>query len=76
VLEIFQFKCYLVPKEIANHDGVGIYVKIMAHLNGQRGTSADIAREAFVNYKMNESLTFKQERAKFEEVFKALEYAL
>ena len=47
----------------------------MAHLNGQRGRDADIAREAFVKYKMNESLTFKQERSKFEEVFKTLEYA-
>ena len=47
----------------------------MAHLNGQRGRDADIAREAFVKYKMNESLTFKQERSKFEEAFKTLEYA-
>ena len=47
----------------------------MTHLNGQRGRDADLAREAFVKYKMNESLTFKQERSKFEEVFKIPEYA-
>ena len=76
VLEIFHANLrYPVPKEIANHDVVGIYVKIMAHLNSQRGRDADIAREAFVKYKMNESLTFKQERSEFEEVFKTLEYA-
>ena len=52
-----------------------MYNKILDHLNGQRGRDADIAREAFHDYKMNENLTFKQERAKFEEVFKTLEYA-
>ena len=65
---------YLVPQEIENCDGVGIYVKIMEHLNGQRGRDVDVAKEAFNNYRMNESLTFKQERARFEDVFKTLEY--
>ena len=66
---------YLVPQEIENCDGVGMYVKIMEHLNGQRGRDVDVAKEAFNNYRMNESLTFKQERARFEDVFKTLEYA-
>ena len=66
---------YLVPQEIENCDGVGMYVKIMEHLNGQRGRDVDVAKEALNSYKMNESLTFEQERAKFEDVFKTLEYA-
>ena len=76
ILEIFHKSLlYLVPAEIEANDGVTMYTKIMEHLNGQRGRDADIAREAFVKYRMNESITFKQERAKFEEVFKTLEYA-
>ena len=76
ILEIFhKTLLYLVPKEIEDNDGVAVYNKIMDHLNGQRGRDADIAREAFHDYKMNENLSFKQERAKFEEVFKTLEYA-
>ena len=47
----------------------------MEHLNGQRGRDADVARDNFAKYTMNESLTFKQEHAKFEEMFKTLEYA-
>lgn len=66
---------YLVRTEITNCDGVGMYIKIMEHLNGQRGRDADVAREAFNSYKMDEQITFKQERSKFEEVFKTLEYA-
>ena len=64
---------YLVRSEITNCDGVGMYVKRMEHLNGQRGRDADVAREAFNSYKMDEHITFKQERSKFEEVFKTLE---
>ena len=76
ILEIFhKTLLYLVPTEIEENDGVAVYNKIMEHLNGQRGRDADVAREAFQDYKMNESLTFKQERSKFEEVFKTLEYA-
>ena len=67
---------YLVPHDIAKCDGVAIYVKIMEHLNGQRGRDADVAKEVFTKYKMNEAITFKQERAKFEEVFKTLEYVI
>ena len=44
---------------------MAVYNKIMEHLNGQRGRDADVAREAFQDYKMNESLTSKQERSKF-----------
>ena len=66
---------YLVPQEIENCDGVAIYVKIMEHLNGQRERDVDAAKEALNKYKMNESITFKQEKAKFEEIFKTLEYA-
>ena len=76
ILEIFhKTLLYLVPTEIEENDGVAVYNKIMEHLNGQRGRDADVAREAFHDYKMNETLTFKQERSKFEEVFKTLEYA-
>ena len=76
VLEIFHKSLlFLVPTEIEENDGVTIYNKIMNHLNGQRGRDVDIARDAFHNYSMNENLTFKQERAKFEDVFKTLEYA-
>ena len=66
---------YLVRSEITNCDGVGMYLKIMDHLNGQRSRDADVARESFNSYKMDEHITFKQERSKFEEVFKTLEYA-
>ena len=76
ILEIFhKTLLYLVPTEIEESDGVAVYNKIMEHLNGQRGRDADVAREAFHDYRMNETLTFKQERSKFEEVFKTLEYA-
>ena len=36
---------YLVPQEIENCDGVGMYAKIMEHLNGQRGRDVDVANE-------------------------------
>ena len=76
VIEIFGKSLhYLVPIEIEANDGRKIYTKIMEHLNGQRGRDADIARENFTKYAMNESLTFKQEHAKFEDVFKTLEHA-
>ena len=74
VLEIFHKSLfYLVPTEIEQNDGVAVYYKIMNHLNGQRGRDADIAREAFENYRMDETINFKT-RAKFEDVFKTLEY--
>ena len=47
----------------------------MEHLNGQRGRDVDAAKEAINNYRMNESITFEQEKAKFEDIFKTLEYA-
>ena len=76
VTEIFHTDLrYLVPQEIENCDGVGMYVKIIEHSNGQRGRDVDIATAASNNYKMNDQITFKQERAKFEDVFKTLEYA-
>ena len=76
VLEIFGRSLhYLVPREIENNDGQQIYVKIMAHLNGQRARDADVAREQFLTYVMNENLTFKMEHAQFSEIFKTLEYA-
>ena len=76
VIEMFHHDLrYLVPQEIENCDGVGMYVKIMEHLNGQRGRDVDAAKEAINNYRMNESITFKQEKAKFEDIFKTLEYA-
>ena len=76
VTEMFSHELrYLVRSEITNCDGVGMYLKIMEHLNGQRGRDADVAREDFNSYKMNEQITFIQERSKFEEVFKTLEYA-
>ena len=62
VIEMFNHDLrYLVPKEIENCDGVAMYVKIMEHLNGQRGRDVDAAKEAINNYRMNESITFKQE---------------
>lgn len=76
VIEIFgQSLHFLVPKEIEANDGQMIYKKIMQHLNGQLSIDAAVARQAFDKYVMNESLTFKQEFAKFSEVFKTLEYA-
>ena len=64
-----------MPQEIENCDGVAMYVKIMEHLNGQRGRDVDAAKEAINNYRMNESITFKQEKTKFEDIFKTLECA-
>ena len=70
VTEMFSQELrYLVRAEITNCDGVGMYIIIMDHLNGQRGRDADVAREAFNFYKMDEQITFKHERSKFEEVF-------
>ena len=65
---------YLVPTEIINSDGRGMYVKIMAHLNGQRSKDADKARYALDNYKFNESVTFKVEHARFTELMRHYEY--
>ena len=74
VIEMFHHDLrYLVPQEIENCDGGGMYVKIMEHLNGQRGRDVDAAKEAINNYRMNESITFKQEKTKFEDIFKTLE---
>ena len=76
VLEIFgRSLLYLVPREIEDNDGQQIYVKIMAHLNGQRARDADVARENFLTYVMNENITFKMEHSQFSEIFKTLEYA-
>ncbi len=76
IIEIFGTSLhYLVPQEIEDSNGRGMYLKIMAHLNGQRGRDIDIAKENFNQYKMNPALTFKQEHSKFEEIFKTLEYA-
>ena len=76
VIEMFSHDLrYLVPKKIENCDGVAMYVKIMEHLNGQRGRDVDAAKEAINNYRMNVLITFKQEKAKFEDIFKTLEYA-
>ena len=76
IIEIFGTSLhYLVPQEIEESNGREMYVKIMAHLNGQRGRDIDIAKENFNSYKMNPNLTFKQENSKFEEIFKTLEYA-
>ena len=76
IIEIFGTSLhYLVPQEIEESNGRGMYVQIMAHLNGQRGRDIDIAKENFNSYKMNPNLTFKQEHSKFEEIFKTLEYA-
>lgn len=76
IIEIFGTSLhYLVPQEIEESNGREMYVKIMAHLNGQRGRDIDIAKENFNSYKMNPNLTFKQEHSKFEEIFKTLEYA-
>ena len=45
VTEMFHHDLrYLVPQEIEDCDGVGIYVKIMEHLNGQRGRDVDVAK--------------------------------
>jgi hypothetical protein len=76
ILEIFGSTLYyLVPREIREADGRGMFNKIMAHLNGQRASDADSARHIYNTYKMNENLTFKMEHAKFSVVFKNLEYA-
>ena len=65
---------YLVSPEIINSDGRGMYVKIMAHLNGQRSKDADKARYALDNFKINESVTFKTEHARFTDLMRHLEY--
>ena len=65
---------YLVSPEIINSDGRGMYVKSMAHLNGQRSKDADTARYALDNFKINESVTFKTEHARFTDLMRHLEY--
>ena len=76
VMEIFDKSLhYLVLDEIKIQNGFEIYVKIMAHLNGQMAHDADRARKRFNNYKMDERITFKMEHSKFSEIITILEYA-
>ena len=76
VMEIFDKSLhYLVLDEIKIQNGFEIYVKIMAHLNGQKAHDADRARKKFNNYKMDERITFKMEHSRFSEIITILEYA-
>jgi hypothetical protein len=76
VMEIFDKSLhYLVLDEIKTQNGFEIYVKIMAHLNGQKAHDADRARKRFNNYKMDERITFKMEHSRFSEIITILEYA-
>ena len=76
VMEIFDKSLhYLVLDEIKTQNGFEIYVKIMAHLNGQMAHDADRARKRFNNYKMDDRITFKMEHSRFSEIITILEYA-
>lgn len=76
VMEIFDNSLhYLVLDKIKTQNGFEIYVKIMAHLNGQMAHDADRARKRFNNYKMDDRITFKMEHSRFSEIITILEYA-